>query len=77
MLRKTVCRLQGYSTQTGTPWIVSLAQKTIGDLVNLEVDAMGKHVESIVKSMLTGSREVRGLLETWMDERIAKAANRP
>lgn len=59
-----------------SPWVVSLAQKTIGDLVNLEVDAMGKHVESIVKSMLTGSREVRGLLETWMDERIAKAANR-
>ena len=57
-------------------FIVSLAKKTVGDLVNLEVDAMGKHVESIVKSMLTGSREVRGLLETWMDERIAKAADR-
>jgi hypothetical protein len=42
-------------------------------LVNLEIDAMGKHVESIVRSMLTGSKDIHGMLENMMERMIAKS----
>ena len=49
---------------------IVLAQKAVGELVNLEVDGVGKYVESIVKSMLNGP------LQSVIKEQIMKVLDK-
>ena len=49
---------------------IVLAQKQVGELVNLEVDGIGKYVENIVKSMLRSS------LQDIVEEEVKRQLNK-